>query len=415
MIQDEVAISVQNVSKSFKLPHERHSSLKSAFVNGLKRKRTYEKQEVLKDISFEIKKGEFFGIVGRNGSGKSTLLKMLAGIYAPDSGHIQVNGKLTPFIELGVGFNPELTGRENIFLNGALLGFSRAEMEKMYDEIVEFAELEKFMDQKLKNYSSGMQVRLAFSIAIRAKSAILLLDEVLAVGDAIFQKKCYDYFKLLKKEKRTVVFVSHDTSALQEYCDRGILIEKSHLKSAGKIENVINRYLQILTAEEERQNHAVSKRPKQHIGTGEITVQGVKIVSGSDTKNKTIFDDKDYTLEVMADYLVHEDVDEPIYGITIFDAAGQRIFVTNNLWIQKPAKAAKKGQHIKVVWKIPNVFNTGTFTITPAVAGSGGAAMFDQIEDATLFKVRKRIISNAYTNVEHDMSIENNENTGDSI
>src|SRR5690606_7141480 len=154
-------------------------------------RRKYEKQQVLKDINFEIKKGEFFGIVGRNGSGKSTLLKLLAGIYSPDSGHVQVNGKLVPFIELGVGFNPELTGRENVFLNGALLGFNRKEMESMYEEIVEFAELERFMDQKLKNYSSGMQVRLAFSIAIRAKADILVLDEVLAVGDEAFQKKCY--------------------------------------------------------------------------------------------------------------------------------------------------------------------------------------------------------------------------------
>ena len=178
--KDEVAIKVSHVSKSFKLPHEKSNSVKSIVVNPLK-KRTYERQEVLKDINFEIKKGEFFGIVGRNGSGKSTLLKLLAGIYSPDKGSIQVNGKLTPFIELGVGFNPELTGRENVFLNGALLGFNRKEMSTMYDEIVEFAELEKFMDQKLKNYSSGMQVRLAFSIAIRAKSDILILDEVLAV------------------------------------------------------------------------------------------------------------------------------------------------------------------------------------------------------------------------------------------
>src|SRR5690606_31573026 len=154
-------------------------------------KRTYEKQQVLKNISFEIKKGEFVGIVGRNGSGKSTLLKLLAGIYSPDKGSIEVNGKLVPFIELGVGFNPELTGRENVFLNGALLGFNRKEMQAMYKDIVEFAELERFMDQKLKNYSSGMQVRLAFSIAIRAQSDILLIDEVLAVGDAAFQQKCY--------------------------------------------------------------------------------------------------------------------------------------------------------------------------------------------------------------------------------
>ncbi len=190
-----IALKVEHVSKAFRLPHERQSSLKGALIDRLKGgKRTFEKQQVLKDISFEIKQGEFFGIVGRNGSGKSTLLKILAGIYEPDAGHVHLNGRLTPFIELGVGFNPELSGRENVFLNGALLGFSRKEMAMMYDEIVAFAELERFMDQKLKNYSSGMQVRLAFSIAVKSKSEILLFDEVLAVGDERFQKKCVDVF-----------------------------------------------------------------------------------------------------------------------------------------------------------------------------------------------------------------------------
>src|SRR3989344_6035309 len=182
---DDIAIKVENLSKDFKLPHEKYASVKSLFVNFYKRKRTYEVQHALRDINFEIKKGEFFGIVGRNGSGKSTLLKIMAGIYAPTSGTIKVNGSLTPFIELAVGFNGELTGRENVFLNGALLGFNRKQIRRMYNDIVEFAELERFMDQKYKNFSSGMQVRLAFSIAIRAEGDILLIDEVLAVGDLL--------------------------------------------------------------------------------------------------------------------------------------------------------------------------------------------------------------------------------------
>lgn len=230
--KEDIAVKVSGVSKSFKLPHEKNTSVKSFVVNPFK-KRTFEKQQVLKDINFEIKKGEFFGIVGRNGSGKSTLLKLLAGIYSPNKGHIQINGKLTPFIELGVGFNPELTGRENVFLNGALLGFNRKEMLAMYDGIVEFAEIERFMDQKLKNYSSGMQVRLAFSIAIRAKSDILLIDEVLAVGDAGFQTKCFNYFRQLKKDKQTVVFVSHDMESVQQFCDRAMLIDKGEIKTIG--------------------------------------------------------------------------------------------------------------------------------------------------------------------------------------
>ena len=185
------AIEVHDLYKSFKLPTERAWGLKQAIFNRLKGIKGYRKQEVLRGISFNIKRGEFVGIVGRNGSGKSTLLKVLSEIYVPDSGTVTVNGTLVPFIELGVGFNPELTGRENVYMNGALLGFSNAEMKEMYDEIVRFAELEDFMDQKLKNYSSGMQVRLAFSIAIRARGDILILDEVLAVGDAAFQEKCF--------------------------------------------------------------------------------------------------------------------------------------------------------------------------------------------------------------------------------
>lgn len=242
-MNDDIAIKVENVSKTFRLPHEKQNSIKSSLISIVKGgKRSYEKQQVLKDVSFEIKKGEFFGIVGRNGSGKSTLLKMLAGIYTPSKGQIHVNGKLTPFIELGVGFNPELTGRENVFLNGALLGFNRSEMLAMYDDIVDFAELHKFMDQKLKNYSSGMQVRLAFSIAIRAQSEILVLDEVLAVGDESFQKKCLDVFEQYKAQKRTVVLVTHDMDTVKRFCTTAMLIHNGDLKMIGEPVLVAKEY-----------------------------------------------------------------------------------------------------------------------------------------------------------------------------
>lgn len=237
---DDIAVKVSNITKTFKLPHEKQSSLKSTLINF--GKRGFKKQVALKNVSFEVKKGEFFGIVGRNGSGKSTLLKLIAGIYVPDSGNITVNGKLVPFIELGVGFNPELSGRENVYLNGALLGFSRKEMAAMYDEIVEFAELEQFMDQKLKNYSSGMQVRLAFSIAIRANSDILILDEVLAVGDEAFQRKCNDYFTGMKNRQKTVILVTHAMDAVRRFCDRAILVKDGAIVMDGSPEDVANEY-----------------------------------------------------------------------------------------------------------------------------------------------------------------------------
>lgn len=236
------AIKATHLHKSFRLPTERAAGLKQAIFNWLKGVKGYTEQKVLDDISFEIKKGEFVGIVGRNGSGKSTLLKILAQIYYPEQGTVEVNGTLVPFIELGVGFNPELTGRENVYLNGALLGFSHKEMDAMYDEIVKFAELEPFMDAKLKNYSSGMQVRLAFSIAIRAKGDILILDEVLAVGDAAFQEKCNNYFASLRGSKQTVILVTHSMENVRKFCNRAILIEKGKIATEGDPETVAKAY-----------------------------------------------------------------------------------------------------------------------------------------------------------------------------
>lgn len=242
MNKDKVVLKVSHVSKLFKLPTEHSNEIKQVFVNWTKGIKGYRRQEVLKDISFEVKKGDFFGIVGRNGSGKSTLLKLISGIYPPDQGQIKVNGSLVSFIELGVGFNPELTGRENVYLNGAMLGFSRKQVSAMYGDIVDFAELHDFMDQKLKNYSSGMQVRLAFSVAIKAKGDILVLDEVLAVGDEAFQKKCHDYFQEAKRRGKTIVLVTHDMGAVREFCNRAILIDDGLIKVEGNPSEVADEY-----------------------------------------------------------------------------------------------------------------------------------------------------------------------------
>lgn len=241
MDKKENALLISHLYKDFRLPHERKNSLKERVLN-LRRKQIFEKFHVLRDINLEVKKGEFFGIVGRNGSGKSTLLKIIGGIYQPTQGTVKVNGTLTPFIELGIGFNPELTGRDNVFLNGAILGLTRKEIEQKYDEIVGFAELEKFMDQKLKNYSSGMMVRLAFSIAIQAHNDILLIDEVLAVGDANFQRKCFKVFREIKDSGKTVIFVTHDMGIVQEFCDRALMIQDSKMVALGAPWGIARRY-----------------------------------------------------------------------------------------------------------------------------------------------------------------------------
>lgn len=242
MSDKKIAVKVDHVSKYFKLPTEATNSLRTTLVNRFRGIKGYKEQHVLKDINFEVEEGDFFGIVGRNGSGKSTLLKIISQIYVPEKGKVTVNGKMVSFIELGVGFNPELTGRENVYMNGALLGFSTNEIDNMYDGIVEFAELEEFMNQKLKNYSSGMQVRLAFSVAIKAQGDVLILDEVLAVGDEAFQRKCNDYFMERKKSGKTTILVTHDMGAVKKYCNKAVLIEDGLIKAYGEPFNVANQY-----------------------------------------------------------------------------------------------------------------------------------------------------------------------------
>ena len=234
-------IQVLGVTKTFRLPHQQRNTLKEHFLHPFT-KTTYEYQAALADISFEVSHGEFFGIIGPNGSGKSTLLKILAGVYRQNSGEVHIHGLLSPFIELGVGFNPELSARDNIRINGSLLGLSARQLAERYDEIVAFSELERFMDQKLKNFSSGMLVRLAYSIAIQVDFDILLLDEVLAVGDLSFQDNCFVTFHRFRAEKKTIVLVTHNLSVLDDYADRVLLLESGRISKIGSAADVIARY-----------------------------------------------------------------------------------------------------------------------------------------------------------------------------
>jgi ABC-type polysaccharide/polyol phosphate transport system ATPase subunit len=236
------ALEIDHVSKAFRIPHENRTTLKEHFLHPLNRS-TYEVNEALRDVTFTIEEGEFFGVLGPNGSGKSTLLKIIAGIYQADSGRVRRNGLLSPFLELGVGFNLELTARDNVRINGTLLGLSRKELDRRFDEIIAFAELERFVDQKLKNFSSGMQVRLAYSIAIQVDFDILLLDEVLAVGDAAFQVKCFATFERLLDEGKTIVLVSHDLNAVKTFCGRAALIRNGVMEALGQPDSVIETYL----------------------------------------------------------------------------------------------------------------------------------------------------------------------------
>ncbi len=360
---NDAAIKVDNVSKDFRLPHEKYSSVKSLFVNFYRAKRTYELHHALKGITFEVNHGEFFGIVGRNGSGKSTLLKLMAGIYIPTSGEIKVNGSLTPFIELGVGFNPELTGRENVYLNGALLGIGRKQMKAMYKDIVDFAELGKFMDQKLKNYSSGMQVRLAFSIAIRARSDILLLDEVLAVGDAAFQQKCYDYFSDLKKQRKTIILVSHNMSIIEQYCDRAMLIEDGQIKKIGPSDTIARMYDEMFLKEElERIRKDSDSTTKQPIGP--ISVVDVKVLQHGEA-NKYLQAKKGFEVEVVLKS--DTDFESANVGINIKNR-DRNMLVSTDTFEKVGGLKLIKEQKKTVRFKIENILTDGLYTVNLGIA-----------------------------------------------
>jgi ABC-type polysaccharide/polyol phosphate transport system ATPase subunit len=239
------AVFVDSVSKQFRVPREQVHTLKERAMHPFRRSAGHETFDALKDVSFAVQPGEFFGIVGRNGSGKSTLLKCLAGIYRVDGGDIYVNGRLSTFIELGVGFNPDLAARDNVTLNAIMLGLSPREARARFDRVIEFAELEDFVDLKLKNYSSGMQVRLAFSVMIQADADVLLIDEVLAVGDASFQQKCFDVFQGLKDAGKTILFVTHDMGAVERFCDRALLLESGEVKTIGEPDRIGAQYVEV--------------------------------------------------------------------------------------------------------------------------------------------------------------------------
>jgi ABC-type polysaccharide/polyol phosphate transport system ATPase subunit len=235
------AIEATGVSKSFKIPHDQRVFFKEYFLHPFRRT-TYETNAALQDVTFSVEAGEFFGIFGPNGSGKSTLLRILAGIYVPDTGSVRVNGLLSPFIELGVGFNLELNARDNIRINTTLAGLNKRQLDEKFDKILAFAELERFVDQRLKNYSSGMLMRLAYSIAIQIPFDVLLLDEVLAVGDESFQQKCFATFDRFKEEGKTVVLVTHDLNLLSRFCDRVLQIEGGVVRASGPADEAIDAY-----------------------------------------------------------------------------------------------------------------------------------------------------------------------------
>jgi len=273
--------------------------------------------QALNGISFEVERGEFFGIVGRNGSGKSTLLKILASIYAADAGRVRMAGRLAPFIELGVGFNPELTARDNVELNGVMMGLTRQDARSRLGAVLEFAELEEFVDLKLKNYSSGMLVRLAFSVMIQSDAEILLIDEVLAVGDASFQQKCADVFHQIRDSDRTVVFVTHDMSAVEQYCHRAMLLHDGSIKAIGDADEVARSYLRL------NFEQAPSGGDADMGGLADITLSDVWLENGQSERITNV--EKGSELRFGAVFEAHRPVDGPSFGFAFTNADGVEV------------------------------------------------------------------------------------------
>ena len=374
-------IQVRSVSKDFLLPHLRHNTLKSRFVHLFRGRNVVEVQHTLRDIDFDVARGEFFGVIGRNGCGKSTLLKILSGIYQPTKGTVAVQGRLVPFIELGVGFNPELTGRENVYLNGALLGFSQPEVDEMYDDIVSFAELEDSMDQKLKNYSSGMQVRIAFSVATRAKADVLLIDEVLAVGDASFKRKCFDHFRALKKAGTTIVFVTHDMNLVREFCDRAILIEDTRVIAEGHANDAANQYAKLFEpVVREDQRTTPDPAAGHRWGEGDMRYESVLVPEQLNGQGQLVL-----TMRAIAE----RDVGEAVYGFVISDAAGKPILGTTSMNKKRLCGSLARGDRVQVEWTVPNVFSRGLHRVDVTITDRQGLAVYDSWSEAASFTVLK--------------------------
>lgn len=382
------AIVVKDLYKTFKLPHEQYSGIKQAALNIFNKNKGSEIQKVLSDISFEIKEGEFFGIVGRNGSGKSTLLKLLSGIYAPDKGLVQVNGSLTPFIELGVGFNPELTGRENVYMNGALLGFDHAQMDGMYDEIVEFAEIEKFMDQKLKNYSSGMQVRLAFSIAIRADTDILILDEVLAVGDEAFQKKCIDVFENYKSKKKTVILVTHDMATVKRFCSQAMLIDNGGIVDIGSPDKIANTYSKL------NDNSISNSMSKDESARSKKNVTHVKLVSDNIVNYGELS-------KVKVNWTAYKGKVKNV-GVAVYKNTGEYIFGTNTVVDKFDIKDA-----VSLEYEFQTQLGAGNYHLKIGLFGKSDKDIIEFIDEGPQFTVKKPLNQKweGLIDLEHDWRI----------
>jgi ABC-type polysaccharide/polyol phosphate transport system ATPase subunit len=392
---------VEGVSKAFKLPHRQYHTLKERALHPFQA-RTFDVLQAVDGVSFDVAQGEFFGIVGRNGSGKSTLLKCLAGIYDTDAGRLSVHGRLSPFIELGVGFNPDLTARDNVVINAIMLGLTRRQARARFDDIVAFAELEEFLDLRLKNYSSGMVVRLAFSIAIQVDAEILLIDEVLAVGDATFQQKCFDEFHRLKGEGRTVLFVTHSMGDVQRFCDRAMLLEKGRVVEIGEPTTIARRYNAI------NFGHVLADERVEAVARDAHTDAEIVDVWFEDLDGRhiaAVAQDAPCCACVRVRFNV--DLDDPIFTIALRNESGHTVFATSTAAEHGPTGSFAAGEQTVVRLRFENWLTAGRYNLTPAVARNGrGDDILDLREDAVSLIVHGDVSATGIARLPHGFEVE---------
>ena len=396
------AVVVDGVSKSFQIPNERVHTLKERALHPLRRSGN-QRFEALKDVSFSVEPGEFFGIVGRNGSGKSTLLKCLAGIYATDAGDIYVNGRMSTFIELGVGFNPDLAARDNAVLNAIMLGLSRREAQDAFPRILDFSELHEFAELKIKNYSSGMLVRLAFSVMIQVHADILLIDEVLAVGDASFQQKCFDEFNRLRDEHRTMLLVTHDMGAVNRYCDRAMLLEQGDVRMIGDPDRAGAEYFEINFGRDGAQQ-ASQARPDGRTGDGTAEIVAVAFVDDQEQSFDVVPQGQPCVLRTVIRF--HARTEDPMLGIAIEDADHRTVFATTTMWHEERTGTFEPGEEVVFEVAFENALSPGRWWVTPSVSRRGGGGdVLDRRERVVSFIVTGSRPGGGLVDLPHDLRL----------
>jgi ABC-type polysaccharide/polyol phosphate transport system ATPase subunit len=402
---DLPAVVVDGVSKTFRKPHEQMHTLKERVLHPFRRT-GYDDFEALDDVSFAVPRGEFFGIVGRNGSGKSTLLKCMAGIYATDTGAIYVNGRVSTFIELGVGFNPDLAARDNVALNAIMLGLNPREARERFDRVIRFAELEEFVDVKLKNYSSGMQVRLAFSVMIEVDADILLIDEVLAVGDAAFQQKCFDVFHRMKDEGRTILFVTHDMGAVKKFCNRAMLIERGVVKMIGAPDEIASNYLEInfgreVVVEEPGEEH------EERYGDRSAEIVEAWFEDEEGQARPALPQGEPCAFKARVRF--NTDIDDPVFAVVLEDEARHPVWATSTERVHRSFRAGEEAV-FSVAFEI--WFTPGRLYASPWVV-RGESYLLDRRPRLTSVVVTGTRNTGGVVDIPHDVAIESS--TGDKL